>query len=126
MSDRHDAGTGQGWSLEDLDSELFRTDLEHFKWVWNESERELVWRVSGSADGFPAHSEAVEQAWGRLPSQASGDAIGNATYTPAQGGERAHISIYAYYDGFVPADIVRWFREAFPGDELRGPADPRS
>jgi hypothetical protein len=60
-----DNDSGHGWALEDVDPELFRTDLEHFKWVWNESEGELVWSVGASGDGFPAHGEAVKLVVGR-------------------------------------------------------------
>lgn len=120
MSDHHDGDTSHGWALDNLDAELFRTDVEHFKWVWNETEGELVWRVSGPGDGFPAHEEQVRHAWGREPSQASGDVLGTATYVPAEGGEPARVTIYVYYGGSVPSGVVGWFCDAFPEAELHG------
>lgn len=96
-------------------------DVERFKWAWNEAEGELVWRVSGPGDGRPFHEEHVRQAWGREPSPAWGDVLGIATYAPAAGAERAHVSIHGYFDAPVPTSIVRWFEDAFPDAELRGP-----
>ena len=50
----------------------------------------------------------------------------NGVHEPAHGSEHAHVSIYVYYGGFVPAGIVRWFQETFPEADVSGAADPTS
>lgn len=92
---------------------------ERFKWVWNEAEGELVWKVSGAGDGRPFHEERLREAWGREPSPASGDVLGVATHTPDAGGESALVSILPYFGAAVPANIADWFLQAFPDAELR-------
>jgi hypothetical protein len=119
VSDHHDDDTSRGWALEDLDPELFRTDLEHFKWVWNETEGELVWRVSGPGDGRPAHEERVREAWGRGPRLDGGDVFGGAQHMPGDASEPGHLSIYVYYGSTVPDAIVSWFDDRFRGAEIR-------
>jgi hypothetical protein len=119
VSDHHDDDTSRGWALEDLDPELFRTDLEHFKWVWNETEGELVWRVSGPGDGRPAHEERVREAWGRGPRLDGGDVFGGAQHMPGDASEPGHLSIYVYCGSTVPDAIVSWFDDRFRGAEIR-------
>ena len=94
-------------------------DAECFKWAWSEADSALVWRVSGPGDGRPFHEEQLLQAWGREPSPALGDLLGVATYAPTAGGERALVSIYAYFGAAVPADITRWFQQSFPDAQVR-------
>jgi hypothetical protein len=92
---------------------------EHFKWVWNEAEGDLVWRVSGPGDGWPFHEEQVRKTWGRGPSAARGDVVGRATYTPAGVREHGHLSIYVHAADSIPLSIMRWFEDAFPDAEMR-------
>jgi len=94
-------------------------DTERFKWGWNSADGEVIWRVGGPGDGFPAHVEELKSAWGREPSLAAGDAIGAATYVPARAPEAAVVVVDVYYEGTVPARIVDWFRSAFPDAQLR-------
>ena len=126
MSEHHNDETVDQWALDKWAPAPEGPDLERFKWAWSKIEGELVWRVSGPGDGGPFHDEQVQQAWEREPSQGSGDVLGIASYEPAQGGEHAHLSIYVYYGGFIPAGIVRWFQEAFPEADVSGAADPTS
>jgi len=126
VSESQNDGIGDEWDLDKWAPALEGPNLEHFKWAWSETEGELVWRVSGPGDGLPYHEEQVQQAWGREPSQGSGDVLGIASYEPAHGSEHAHVSIYVYYGGFVPAGIVRWFQETFPEADVSGAADPTS
>lgn len=59
-------------------------DTERFKWGWNEADGEAVWAVSGPGDGWPAHAEQLEAAWGRAE-LTTGDVIGAAEYLTARG-----------------------------------------
>ncbi len=94
-------------------------DSERFKWGWNSADGEIVWSVGGPGDGFPAHVEELKSAWGREPSPAAGDTIGAATYVPARAPEAAVVDVDVYYGGTVPAQIMDWFRSAFPDSQVR-------
>lgn len=115
--------SSDGWEsgFEDWPPPFGNPEAEHFKWVWNEAEGELVWSVSGPGDGRPFHEEHLREAWGRESSTASGDVLGIATHAPNAGGERALVSIFAYFGAAVPASIAGWFLHAFPDAELREP-----
>ena len=116
--------SSDGWEsgFEDWPPPLGNPEAEHFKWVWNEAEGELVWSVSGPGDGRPFHEEQLREAWGRESSTASGDVLGIATHAPNAGGQRALVSICAYFGAAVPASIAGWFLHAFPDAELRKPS----
>jgi molybdenum cofactor biosynthesis enzyme len=51
-----------------------------------------------------------------------GDVLGIATHAPNAGGQRALVSICAYFGAAVPASIAGWFLHAFPDAELRKPS----
>ncbi|MGH3085115.1 MAG: hypothetical protein ACRDNP_13900 [Gaiellaceae bacterium] len=83
------------------------------KWAWNADNGEEVWRVSSPGDGLPSHTEQLKTVWGREPKVAEGDVLGIALYDPSGGGTGA-VVIDVYYGAYVPKDIARWFRDAFP------------
>lgn len=98
-------------------------DAERFKWGWNAAHGEVVWQVSGPADGLPAHAEQLRTAWGREPDASAGDVLGIATYVPSHSAEPA-VVIQGYYGVPVPDGVVHWFQEAFPGVEVQGVGHP--
>jgi hypothetical protein len=111
-----------GWEsgLEELPATFGDSEAECFKWVWNEAEGANSCGASaGQARGGPFHEEQLREAWGREPSPVSGDVLGIATDAPNAGGERALVSICAYFGAAVPASIAGWFLQAFPDAELR-------
>jgi len=112
-----DGNPDESW--DDWVPELEDTEVERFKWGWNATDGESVWRVSGPGDGLPVHSEQLRVAWGREPSSTAGDVFGDTEYVPARASEPAVVVIHAYYGGRVPDAVVDWFREAFPDAQLR-------
>jgi hypothetical protein len=93
-------------------------DTERFKWGWNEADGEIVWPVGGPGDGWPAHSEQLEMAWGRAEF-IEGDVVGAAEHAPARGSEPEFVVIHAYFQAPVPDAVVDWFRSAFPDARVR-------
>jgi hypothetical protein len=91
---------------------------ERFKWGWNEAEGEAVWEVGGPGDGWPAHAAGLMTAWGREPDLRRGDVLGTAEHVAGRDFDPAVVSIQSYRAP-VPDAIVAWFREAFPGAEIR-------
>lgn len=94
-------------------------DAERFKWGWSAADGEVVWRVGGPGDGFPAHAEQLRVAWGREPNPSAGDVLGAAEYQPSRVGEPAAVVIHAYYGALVPEAVADWFRNAFPEAQVR-------
>ncbi len=94
-------------------------EAEHFKWGWNEVDGESIWPVGGPGDGWPAHAEQLEAAWGRRPDTSAGDVLGMAEYLPARESDAACVVIDAYYGEHVPGGVIGWFKDAFPDTEIR-------
>jgi hypothetical protein len=92
-------------------------DAERFKWGWNNADGEVVWPVSGPGDGWPAHAEQLETAWGRKLQ--AGDVLGSAEYVPVRGSDPAVVAIHVYYGGRVPGGVTDWFKTAFPDAQVR-------
>jgi hypothetical protein len=107
------------WDTPDWPTTSGNPDAERFKWAWNEAQGELVWSVTGPGDGRPYHEEYLLAAWGREPSPAVGDVLGVATHLPGAEDGSGVVSVVAYFEAAVPANIAGWFRRAFPGAELR-------
>jgi len=79
-------------------------------------------RLSGRrvapGDGWPAHAEQLELAWGRAEF-IDGDVVGAAEHVHADGSEPELVGIHAYFQAPVPEAVIKWFRDAFPDAQVR-------
>lgn len=91
MSESSDDKGWEAWRTDVADD----PDVERFKWGWNATDGEVVWRVSGPGDGFPEHSVELGRAWGRELDLAGGDVIGAAEYRPAATSQPAVVIVRA-------------------------------
>jgi hypothetical protein len=94
-------------------------DAVRYKWGWNPTDLEVVWKLSGPGDGFPEHAVELGRAWGRELDLGGDDMIGDAEYHPAKDDSPSFVAITAFYDSPIPSEVVESFRALYPDAEIR-------